>query len=96
MLLYLDKHGQDNVDKYHFMVVPTCCPLFLLPAAILGYLSTSIVLLSLRDVCMIWFALLIIYHIIQRWMLIQRRKLAFGTSKQKRAEILASTSQRGR
>ncbi|MRF64680.1 miniconductance mechanosensitive channel MscM, partial [Staphylococcus epidermidis] len=37
----------------------------------------------------IWFALLIIYHIIQRWMLIQRRKLAFERAKQKRAEILA-------
>ncbi|MDI7144670.1 hypothetical protein QMO43_29485, partial [Pseudomonas aeruginosa] len=57
---------------------------------ILGYLSTSIVLLGRLEMSVaIWFALLIIYHIIQRWMLIQRRKLAFERAKQKRAEILA-------
>ncbi|MDM3792616.1 hypothetical protein, partial [Proteus mirabilis] len=59
-------------------------------AAILGYLSTSLVLLGRLEMSVaIWFALLIIYHIIKRWMLIQRRKLAFERAKQKRAEILS-------
>ncbi|MGU9537344.1 hypothetical protein, partial [Proteus mirabilis] len=57
---------------------------------ILGYLSTSIVLLGRLEMAVaIWFALLIIYHIIQRWRLIQRRKLAFERAKLKRGEVLA-------
>ncbi|HAU5561236.1 miniconductance mechanosensitive channel MscM [Proteus mirabilis] len=89
--LYLDKHGSgDNVINtilwWFLLVAPVLAAL----AAILGYLSTSIVLLGRLEMSVaIWFALLIIYHIIQRWMLIQRRKLAFERAKQKRAEILA-------
>jgi potassium efflux system protein len=37
----------------------------------------------------IWFLLLVVYHVIRRWMLIQRRRLAFDRAKHRRAEILA-------
>lgn len=37
----------------------------------------------------IWFLLLVVYHIIRRWMLIQRRRLAFDRARHRRAEILA-------
>ncbi len=37
----------------------------------------------------IWFLLLVVYHIIRRWMLIQRRRLAFERARHRRAEILA-------
>lgn len=33
--------------------------------------------------------LLVIYHVIRRWMLIQRRRLAFDRAKHRRAEMLA-------
>ncbi|WP_236712460.1 miniconductance mechanosensitive channel MscM [Serratia symbiotica] len=33
--------------------------------------------------------LLVVYHIIRRWMLIQRRRIAFDRAKQRRADILA-------
>ncbi|MBN0574357.1 hypothetical protein JTM30_36295, partial [Pseudomonas aeruginosa] len=36
-----------------------------------------------------WFLLLVVYHIIRRWMLIQRRRLAFDRARHRRAEILA-------
>lgn len=37
----------------------------------------------------IWFLLLVVYHVIRRWMLIQRRRLAFDRAKHRRAEMLA-------
>jgi potassium efflux system protein len=48
--------------------------------ALLARLETSVA---------IWFLLLVVYHIIRRWMLIQRRRLAFDRAKHRRAEILA-------
>ncbi|MEQ4794158.1 mechanosensitive ion channel domain-containing protein, partial [Klebsiella variicola subsp. variicola] len=89
--LYLDKHGSgDNIINTILWWLLLLAPVIAGLAAILGYLSTSIVLLGRLEMSVaIWFALLIIYHIIQRWMLIQRRKLAFERAKQKRAEILA-------
>lgn len=89
--LYLDKQGSgDNLINTILWWFLLLAPIIAALSAILGYLSTSIVLLGRLEMSVaIWFALLIIYHIIQRWMLIQRRKLAFERAKQKRAEILA-------
>ncbi|QAV23324.1 miniconductance mechanosensitive channel MscM [Proteus hauseri] len=89
--LYLDRHGSgDNLINSILWWFLLMAPVIAGLAAVLGYLSTSIILLGRLEMSVaIWFALLIIYHIIQRWMLIQRRKLAFERAKQKRAEILA-------
>lgn len=55
-----------------------------------GYLTTSQALLArLETSVAIWFFLLVVYHIIRRWMLIQRRRIAFDRAKQRRADILA-------
>lgn len=58
--------------------------------AILGYLSTAKLLLVRLDLSLaIWLMAVLIYHVIRRWMLLQRRRLAFERAKQRRAEILA-------
>ncbi len=53
-------------------------PLVAMLAAAVGYLATAQALLArLETSVAIWFLLLVVYHIIRRWMLIQRRRLAF-------------------
>lgn len=65
-------------------------PLIAALASALGYLTTSQALLArLETSVAIWFFLLVVYHIIRRWMLIQRRRIAFDRAKQRRADILA-------
>ncbi|MCT6557337.1 miniconductance mechanosensitive channel MscM, partial [Staphylococcus aureus] len=59
-------------------------------ASTVGYLTTAQALLArLETSVAIWFLLLVVYHIIRRWMLIQRRRIAFDRAKQRRADILA-------
>ncbi len=59
-------------------------------AAAVGYLATSQALLArLETSVAIWFLLLVVYHVIRRGMLIQRRRLAFDRARHRRAEILA-------
>ena len=49
-------------------------PVVAILAAAVGYLATSQALLArLETSVAIWFLLLVIYHVIRRWMLIQRR-----------------------
>lgn len=56
----------------------------------MGYLATAQALLArLETSVAIWFLLLVVYHVIRRWMLIQRRRLAFDRAKHRRAEMLA-------
>ncbi len=65
-------------------------PLLAALASCIGYLATAQALLArLETSVAIWFLLLVIYHIIRRWMLIQRRRIAFDRARQRRAEILA-------
>lgn len=65
-------------------------PLIAILAAAVGYLATAQALLArLETSVAIWFLLLVIYHVIRRWMLIQRRRLAFDRAKHRRAEMLA-------
>lgn len=89
--LYLDRHGSgENAISNIFWLLLIIAPIFSAVAALLGYLSTSQELLArLETSVAIWFFLLIIYHIIRRWMSIQRRKIAFERAKQRRADILA-------
>lgn len=65
-------------------------PLLAALAACVGYLATSQALLArLETSVAIWFFLLVVYHIIRRWMLSQRQRIAFDRAKQRRADILA-------
>lgn len=89
--LYLDKHGAgDNVVNRSLWNLMICASIVAAAAACLGHLATAQALLArLETSVSIWFLLLIIYHIIRRWMFIQRRRIAFERTKQRRAEMLA-------
>ncbi|WP_094110205.1 miniconductance mechanosensitive channel MscM, partial [Lonsdalea iberica] len=89
--LYLDKEGSgENPVNRAMWNLLICMPLIAVLASCFGYLATSQALLArLEKSVAIWFFLLVIYHIIRRWMLIQRRRIAFDRAKQRRAEILA-------
>lgn len=89
--LYLDKAGSgDNVVNRTLWNLLLCAPIIAALAACLGHLATAQALLArLETSVAIWFFLLVIYHIIRRWMFIQRRRIAFDRAKQRRAEMLA-------
>ncbi len=89
--LYLDKEGNgENRINLLLWNLMTGAPLIAIFAAAVGYLATAQALLArLETSVAIWFLLLVIYHVIRRWMLIQRRRLAFDRAKHKRAEMLA-------
>ncbi len=89
--LYLDNEGNgDNISNRVLWNLMLCAPLVALLASAVGYLATSQALLArLETSVAIWFLLLVVYHVIRRWMLIQRRRLAFDRARQKRADRLA-------
>lgn len=89
--LHLDKRGSgDNIVNSVLWGLLLAAPLIAALGACVGYLATSQALLArLETSVAIWFFLLVVYHIIRRWMLIQRRRIAFERAKQRRAEILA-------
>jgi potassium efflux system protein len=89
--LYLDRHGSgENLVNTALWWLIFIAPVIAAFFSVLGYFSTSQALLArLETSVAIWFVILIIYHTIQRWMSMQRRKLAFERAKQRRAEILA-------
>lgn len=89
--LYLDKKGSgENMINVALWGLLLSAPLIAALASALGYLTTSQALLArLETSVAIWFFLLVVYHIIRRWMLIQRRRIAFDRAKQRRADILA-------
>ncbi len=88
--LYLDKEGSgENIINHALWWLLLCAPILAALMAIFGYLSTAQILLArLESSVAIWFFLLIIYYIVRRWMLIQRRRIAFDRAKQRRAERL--------
>lgn len=89
--LYLDKNGSgENLVNTALWGLLFSAPLVAALASTVGYLTTSQKLLArLETSVAIWFLLLVVYHIIRRWMLIQRRRIAFDRAKQRRADILA-------
>lgn len=89
--LYLDKQGNgENMLNSTLWWMMLSAPLIAAFASMLGYLATSQALLARLETSLaIWFLLLVVYHIIRRWMLIQRRKIAFERAKQRRAEIIS-------
>ncbi|MGK2960404.1 MAG: miniconductance mechanosensitive channel MscM [Candidatus Malihini olakiniferum] len=89
--LYLNKEGSgENTINRALWNLLISAPLIAALASGVGYLATSKALLArLETSVAIWFFLLVVYHVIRRWMLIQRRRIAFDRAKQRRAEILA-------
>ncbi|MBK4715995.1 MULTISPECIES: miniconductance mechanosensitive channel MscM [Tenebrionibacter/Tenebrionicola group] len=89
--LYIDSEGNnDNLLNRILWNLLTGAPLLAMLAASVGYLATAKALLArLETSVAIWFFLLVVYHIIRRWMLIQRRRLAFDRARQRRADMLA-------
>ncbi len=89
--LYLDKEGNgENFVSNVLWNLMICIPLIAALASCIGYLATAQALLARVETSLaIWFLLLVIYHIIRRWMLIQRRRIAFDRARNRRAEILA-------
>ena len=89
--LFLDKEGSgDNMINRMLWNLLMGAPLVAILAALVGYLATAEALLArLETSVAIWFLLLVIYHVIRRWMLIQRRRIAFDRAKHRRAEMLA-------
>lgn len=89
--LYLDKKGSgENMLNTALWGLLLSAPLLAALASTIGYLTTAQALLArLETSVAIWFFLLVVYHIIRRWMLIQRRRIAFDRAKQRRADILA-------
>lgn len=89
--LYVNNEGNgENFINHILWNLMICAPLVAMFAAAIGYFATATALLArLETSVAIWFFLLIIYYVIRRWMLIQRRRLAFDRARQRRAEILA-------
>ncbi|SPW42772.1 mechanosensitive ion channel family protein [Escherichia coli] len=77
--LYLNKEGSgDNITNHMLWNMMIGAPLVAILASAVGYLATAQALLArLETSVAIWFLLLVVYHVIRRWMLIQRRRLAF-------------------
>lgn len=88
--LYLNKQGDgENLINHALWWILLCAPLVAAFASLLGYFNTAQILLArLESSVAIWFILLVVYYIIRRWMLIQRRRIAFERAKQRRAERL--------
>lgn len=89
--LYLDKNGSgDNLFNRALWGLLFFVPLIAAFTSMFGYFTTSQALLTrLETSVIIWFLLLVIYHIVRRWMFIQRRRIAFDRARQRRADILA-------
>ncbi|MFB6421691.1 MAG: miniconductance mechanosensitive channel MscM [Candidatus Malihini olakiniferum] len=89
--LYLNKDGsRENTINLALWNLLISALLIAALASGIGYLATSKALLArLETSVAIWFFLVVVYHVIRRWMLIQRRRIAFDRAKQRRAEILA-------
>ncbi|WDI78516.1 miniconductance mechanosensitive channel MscM [Candidatus Purcelliella pentastirinorum] len=90
IFLYLNKKGTGkslfNKIIWNIMI---CIPLLASLASCIGYFTTAQDLLIRVEISVfVWFLLLIIYYVIRRWMLIQRRRIAFDRDKQRRTEIL--------
>ncbi|TNI83027.1 miniconductance mechanosensitive channel MscM [Aeromonas sobria] len=91
--------GQTDMTKphllHHFIWNSLMlAPLLAVIGALFGYFYTSRTLLRQLELSLlVGLGCLLVYYLARRWMLIQRRRLAFERAKSKRAEILA---QRGR
>ncbi|WP_445400790.1 miniconductance mechanosensitive channel MscM [Zobellella sp. An-6] len=70
-------------------------PLLALAATAMGYLFTAHTLLRQLEISvLVGLGFLMAYFLVRRWMLIQRRRLAFERAKARRAEILAQRKEK--
>ncbi|MGO1793667.1 MAG: miniconductance mechanosensitive channel MscM [Oceanisphaera sp.] len=70
-------------------------PLLALVAALMGYLYTAHTLLRQLEISvLVGMGFLMFYYLVRRWMLIQRRRLAFERAKARRADILAQRKEK--
>ncbi|ART83074.1 miniconductance mechanosensitive channel MscM [Oceanisphaera profunda] len=84
-----------NVVNHLLWAVLIISPLLALIAALMGYLFTAHTLLRQLEVSvLVGMGFLMFYYLVRRWMLIQRRRLAFDRAKTKRAEILAQRKEK--
>ncbi|WP_111805346.1 miniconductance mechanosensitive channel MscM [Aeromonas allosaccharophila] len=87
--------GQSDMTKphllHHFIWNSLMlAPLLAVIGALFGYFYTSRILLRQLELSLLMgLGCLLVYYLARRWMLIQRRRLAFERAKSKRAEILA-------
>ncbi|MGS3185163.1 miniconductance mechanosensitive channel MscM [Aeromonas taiwanensis] len=87
--------GQADMSKphllHHFIWNSLMlAPLLAVLGTLFGYFYTSRILLRQLELSLLMgLGCLLAYYLAHRWMLIQRRRLAFDRAKQKRAEILA-------
>ncbi|MGY3914194.1 miniconductance mechanosensitive channel MscM [Aeromonas australiensis] len=87
--------GQSDMNKphllHHFIWNSLMlAPLLAVIGSLFGYFYTSRTLLRQLELSLLMgLGCLLIYYLARRWMLIQRRRLAFERAKSKRAEILA-------
>lgn len=88
--LYIDKKGSgENLLSRIVWLILLSAPWLAIIAACLGYLSTAQILLGrLEASVVIWCGLLVIYFMIRRWMWIQKRRIEFERTKQRRLERL--------
>lgn len=88
--LYLNKYdSSNNIINRSLWNLMACAPIIAGIACSYGYLFAAQALLTrLETSLFIWALLFIIYHIIRRWMFIQRRRIAFERAKKKRAAQL--------
>ncbi|MFQ2191012.1 miniconductance mechanosensitive channel MscM [Aeromonas jandaei] len=87
--------GQSDMTKphllHHFIWNSLMlAPLLAVIGTLFGYFYTSRILLRQLELSLLMgLGCLLVYYLARRWMLIQRRRLAFDRAKSKRAEILA-------
>ncbi|VFP86331.1 miniconductance mechanosensitive channel MscM [Candidatus Erwinia haradaeae] len=95
--LYIDnKENYSTVINKILWNIMIIIPVIASLAACIGYLETSQALLARLETSLaIGFLCLVIYHVIRRWMLIQRRRIAFDRARTRRAEILSQRIRTG-
>ncbi|WP_318502263.1 miniconductance mechanosensitive channel MscM [Photobacterium leiognathi] len=82
--------GKAHIGHHIFWWVLIITPQVLNYAALNGYLATSqTIMLRIQQGAVIGVATLLVYYLIKRLMLIQKRRLAFERAKAKRQEIIA-------
>lgn len=95
LLVSPPRQAQLSVINHFLWAVLIISPLLALVAALMGYLFTAHTLLRQLEVSvLVGMGFLMFYYLVRRWMLIQRRRLAFDRAKSKRAEILAQRKEK--
>lgn len=90
--LYLNKRDSSkNIINHILWSIMLFSPSIAAIACAAGYLFSAQVLLSrLETSLFIWSVLLVVYYIIRRWMLIQRKRIAFNRAKKRSTARLQS------